>query len=107
MEQVFRMLGREPVATSSEAMQGLIQDGQAILKAEGDSEVKDAALIAAAQRVEHYEIAGYGCARSFAHRLNRDDVVRVLQQSLEEEGEADKKLTHIAEAWVNQEAARA
>jgi ferritin-like metal-binding protein YciE len=107
LEQCFRLLNHEPRDMSSEAMQGLIEDGQTICNAEGDTEVKDAAIIAAVQRVEHYEIAGYGCARSFAHRLNRNDVVNLLQQTLEEEGQADKILTHVAESWVNQEAARA
>jgi ferritin-like metal-binding protein YciE len=69
--------------------------------------VKDAALIAAAQRVEHYEMAGYGCARTFALRLGRSDVADLLQSTLDEEGNADKILTHIAESFVNQEAARA
>jgi ferritin-like metal-binding protein YciE len=74
---------------------------------EGDPEVKDAALIAAAQRVEHYEIAGYGCARTFARRIGRNDVANLLQETLDEEGNADKILTDIAESWVNAQAARA
>ncbi len=76
------------------------------LPPKGDADVKDAALIAAAQRVEHYEIAAYGCARTFAQRLGRSDVANLLQQSLDEEGNADKILTEIAESWVNQEAAQ-
>jgi ferritin-like metal-binding protein YciE len=74
---------------------------------DGDPEVKDAALIAAAQRVEHYEIAGYGCARTFARRIGRNDVANLLQETLDEEGNADKILTDIAESWVNAQAARA
>lgn len=107
LERVFHLLGHEPKSITCEAMQGLIEEGSAIIQARGDREVKDAALIAAAQRIEHYEIAGYGCARSFAHRLGQDEVVRLLHETLEEEGRADKLLTHIAEAFVNQEAARA
>jgi ferritin-like metal-binding protein YciE len=107
LDQAFRMLGCEPEAESCAAMEGLISEGNEIISAEGDPEVKDAALIAAAQRVEHYEIAGYGCARTFALRLGRSDVANLLQQTLDEEGNADKILTHIAESFVNQEAARA
>lgn len=106
LEQAFRLLGQEPESESCEAMQGLISEGDEIASMDGDAEVKDAALIAAAQRVEHYEIAGYGCARTFARRLGRDDVARLLQASLDEEGNADKILTHIAENVVNEEAAR-
>jgi ferritin-like metal-binding protein YciE len=107
LEQAFRMLGCEPEGEGCEAMEGLISEGNEIISAEGDPEVKDAALIAAAQRVEHYEIAGYGCARTFALRLGRSDVADLLQKTLDEEGNADKILTHIAESFVNQEAARA
>jgi ferritin-like metal-binding protein YciE len=107
LAQAFRMLSHEPESESCEAMEGLISEGEEIIAAEGDPEVKDAALIAAAQRVEHYEIAGYGCARTFAMRLGRSDIADLLQQTLDEEGNADKILTHIAESFVNSEAARA
>ncbi len=105
LEQAFQLLGCPPEAESCEAMEGLIHEGNEIISAEGDPEVKDAALIAAAQRVEHYEIAGYGCARTFAMRLGRSDIADLLQRTLDEEGNADKILTHIAESFVNQEAA--
>ena len=72
---------------------------------EAPSEVRDAALIAAAQRVEHYEMAGYGTARTFASRLGYLEAARILQETLDEEGEADKKLTHIAEQTINRPAA--
>jgi ferritin-like metal-binding protein YciE len=107
LEQAFRMLGHQAEAETCEAMEGLIEEGNEIISAEGDPEVKDAALIAAAQRVEHYEMAGYGCARTFAMRLGRHDVADLLQETLDEEGNADKILTQIAESFVNQEAARA
>lgn len=107
LEQAFRLLGSAPEAEDCEAMEGLISEGEEIIAAEGDPEVKDAALIAAAQRVEHYEIAAYGCARTFAMRLGRSEIADLLQQSLDEEGNADKILTHIAESFVNAEAARA
>jgi ferritin-like metal-binding protein YciE len=87
-------------------MKGLISEGEEVISLEGDPDAKDAALIAAAQRVEHYEIAGYGCARAFARRLGRNEVASLLQETLEEESNADKILTHIAEASVNAEAAR-
>ena len=76
-----------------------------MLQAKGDSNVKDAALIAAAQRVEHYEIAGYGAARQFAKQTGHQDIAELLQQTLEEEGNADHKLTEVAESLVNPEAA--
>jgi ferritin-like metal-binding protein YciE len=101
------MIGCEPGAESCEAMEGLIEEAGEIISADGDPEVKDAALISAAQRVEHYEIAGYGCARTFAMRLGRNDVAELLERTLDEEGNADKVLTQIAESFVNQEAARA
>jgi ferritin-like metal-binding protein YciE len=87
-------------------MEGLIAEGEEIIDADGDPDVKDAALIAAAQRVEHYEIAGYGCARTFARRLGQQAAAALLQETLDEEGDADKILTHIAESSVNTEAAR-
>jgi ferritin-like metal-binding protein YciE len=106
LEAIFRMLGKELESETCEAMQGLIAEGNEIIAMEGDPEVKDAALIAAAQRVEHYEIAGYGCARTFARQIGRTDVAEKLQESLDEEGNADKILTDIAESFVNTEAAR-
>jgi ferritin-like metal-binding protein YciE len=106
LDRAFRLLGQEPGSETCEAMKGLIAEGQEVIGLEGDAEVKDAALIAAAQRVEHYEIAGYGCARSFARRIGRNEVAALLQETLEEEANADKILTHIADSGVNAEAAR-
>jgi ferritin-like metal-binding protein YciE len=107
LDRVFQILGILPQTERCEAMAGLIDEAQQVIATRGDREVKDAALIAAAQRIEHYEIAGYGCARSFAHRLAHDHVVALLQETLNEESRADKTLTRIAEAYVNQVAARA
>jgi ferritin-like metal-binding protein YciE len=107
LEQAFRQLGQEPKAETCDAMKGLITEGQEVIGLDGDPEVKDAALIAAAQRVEHYEIAGYGCARSFARRLGHNEVANLLQQTLQEEANADKTLTRIAEESVNLHAATA
>jgi ferritin-like metal-binding protein YciE len=101
LEQVFQSLGRESEAETCQAMKGLVEEGQEAIDAEGNPDVKDAALIAAAQRVEHYEMAGYGCARTFAQRLGKADAVRLLQQTLDEEEAADKKLTRLAEGSVN------
>jgi len=86
-------------------MKGLIAEGSEVMDLEGEPDVKDAALIAAAQRVEHYEMAGYGCVRAFARRLGRQNVAQLLQETLEEEANADKILSHIAETSVNAEAA--
>jgi ferritin-like metal-binding protein YciE len=90
-------------------MKGLISEGEDVINANGHSAVKDAALIAAAQRVEHYEIAGYGTARTHAQNLGLDDVAFQLQETLDEEGETNKKLTDLAEGgWfdggINKEA---
>jgi ferritin-like metal-binding protein YciE len=104
LEEAFRLLGQKAEAETCEAMQGLVSEGEEVIGLEGDADVKDAALIAAAQRVEHYEIAGYGCARTFARRLGRQAVAELLQETLDEESNADKILTHIAESWVNTQA---
>ena len=96
-----------PQAKTCQAMKGLIEEGQEVISAGGDPDVKDAALIAAAQRVEHYEMAGYGCARTFAQRLGKQEVVRLLQETLQEEEATDKKLTSLAERSINQQAATA
>jgi len=79
----------------------LISEGETMIGAKGDPDVKDAALIAAAQRVEHYEISGYGTARTFAQRLGLTQAVTLLQQTLNEEKAADEKLNQIAESAVN------
>ena len=104
LERVFHGINCEPERESCPAMKGMIKEGQNVIDANGDPSVRDAALIAAAQRVEHYEMAGYGSVRTFAHQLGRDDLARILQQTLDEEGQADKKLTTIAERSVNQRA---
>jgi ferritin-like metal-binding protein YciE len=82
LEQAFQLLGIKPTRESCEAMQGLISEGEEMIAAHGDPQIKDAALIAAAQRVEHYEIAGYGCARSFARRLGQQSIADLLGWTL-------------------------
>jgi ferritin-like metal-binding protein YciE len=107
LKQVFQLLGKEPATETCDAMKGLISEGETMIDAEGDSAVKDAALIAAAQRVEHYEMSGYGTARALAKQLNQPQAAKLLQQTLDEESAADKKLTEIAETYANVEAAQA
>lgn len=104
LERIFGQLGIEPKRETCQAMKGLIAEGEEMIGAKGNPDVKDAALIAAAQRVEHYEMSGYGSARTFAQRLGHNDVANTLQQTLREEGAADEKLTQIAESSVNVQA---
>jgi ferritin-like metal-binding protein YciE len=97
LENIFSQLGLEPSRQTCPAMKGLIKEGQEMIEADGDPTVKDSALIAAAQRVEHYEMAGYGSVRTFARRLGLGEIADTLQMTLDEEGAADKKLTQIAQ----------
>lgn len=106
LEQVFRQLGKSASSKTCEAMKGLITEGDEVVTASGDPDVKDSALIAAAQRVEHYEIAAYGTARTFAERLGRRDAAQLLQETLDEEAATDRKLTSLAEQSVNPRAAQ-
>jgi ferritin-like metal-binding protein YciE len=87
-------------------MEGIIAEGVELIEEEADPEVKDAGLIAAAQRVEHYEIAGYGSARTFAELLGDDQGAKLLQTTLNEEAETDQKLTHLAKSSINLAAAK-
>jgi len=107
LERVFEILGKEPEGKTCAAMKGLVSEGQEVISASGDPEVKDAALIAAAQRVEHYEMAGYGSARTFAHCVGQGEVARLLQETLDEEGATDRKLTDLAEQFINPKASHA
>jgi len=106
LDTVFRQLGKTPERETCEAMKGLLREGEEMIGAKGDPDVRDAALIAAAQRVEHYEMAGYGTARTFALRLGHTDAARLLQTTLQEETATDKKLTEVAETEVNARAMR-
>ena len=101
LEGIFQEIGEKSSGETCEAMKGLIKEGETLVKAEGDPDVRDAGLIGAAQRVEHYEMAGYGTARNLARRLGEEKVAQIIQQTLNEEGEANKKLTSIAESQVN------
>jgi ferritin-like metal-binding protein YciE len=105
LEQIFERLGERPGGVTCEGMKGLLKEGEKTMREKADSDVLDAALIADAQRVEHYEIAGYGCVRTYARMLGRSDDVTLLQQTLDEEGATDQKLTQLAERVVNLDAA--
>jgi ferritin-like metal-binding protein YciE len=106
LEQIFQQLGVKPKSQTCKGMQGLIEEGEEMIKMKGDSAAIDAGLIAAAQRVEHYEIAGYGCVRTYAQQLGDQRGAQLLQQTLDEEGMTDKKLTQLAEQVINLEAER-
>ena len=97
LEQILSKLGEDGSGHKCEATAGLVKEGQEVIDEDGDPAVKDAALIAAAQRVEHYEISAYGSARTYAHHLGHSDAVDLLQTTLDEEGDTDKKLTALAE----------
>ncbi|HZQ53472.1 MAG TPA: ferritin-like domain-containing protein [Bryobacteraceae bacterium] len=105
LESIFREINVEPKRETCQAMKGLIAEGEEMISAKGDPDIKDAALIAAAQRVEHYEMSGYGTARAFARRLGLTQAANLLQQTLDEEKAADQKLNQLAEAGINQQAA--
>ena len=100
LEQIFSTMGLSPQGETCQAMQGLIKEGEQIINASADAQVKDAALIAAAQRVEHYEMAGYGTVRTFANELGYNDAKDLLQTTLDEEGDTNKKLTSLAEGGL-------
>lgn len=101
LQQIFEQLGEQPEGHECKGMNGLIEEGEEVMKTFRDSDVLDAALIAVAQRVEHYEMAGYGCARTYAHMLGLTNQAELLQRTLEEEGDTDHKLTDLAETVVN------
>jgi len=104
LDRIFKQLGERATGKKCVAMEGLIEEGKEMMEEDAPPAVLDAALISAAQRVEHYEIAGYGCVRTYARLLGYDDAAELLQQTLDEEGEADKKLTELAESVINVEA---
>jgi ferritin-like metal-binding protein YciE len=104
LEEIGQRLGQDVSGKTCKGMEGLLKEGGEVLKEDGDPDVLDAALIAAAQRVEHYEIAAYGCARTYAAALGRDDDADALQHTLDEEGATDKNLTQVAESIVNPDA---
>jgi ferritin-like metal-binding protein YciE len=104
LERVCKELGVSPKGKKCEGMEGLIKEAKELIKERPDQDVLDAGLIAAAQHVEHYEMAGYGCVRTYARTLGYSDQAELLQQTLDEEGDTDKLLTSIAESSINIEA---
>ncbi len=104
LDRIFQELGTKPGGKQCKGMQGVIADGDEILQEDGNPMVKDAGLLSAAQHVEHYEMAGYGSVRTHAQMLGYDDAARALQQTLNEEGETDHKLTKLAESLINTQA---
>jgi len=104
LEEVFEDIGEKPKGKTCRAMKGLIEEGSEILQEDGEESVIDAGIIVAAQKVEHYEIAGYGSVRTFAQLLGKDRSAELLQTTLEEESEANQLLNKLAEDIVNPEA---
>jgi ferritin-like metal-binding protein YciE len=104
LEEIFQDLGKPASGKTCKGMAGIIEEGQEMLHEDGEPEVIDAAIIAAAQRVEHYEIAAYGTLRTFAETKGDAKAARVLEEILNEEKEADERLTRIAESSVNTQA---
>lgn len=105
INQAFKLLGKDAEKKTCEAMKGLLKEGDELMKEEADPEVKDALLIAAAQKVEHYEIASYGTVCTWADLLGKTDVKELLGQTLDEEEKTDKKLSKLANSKVNKAAA--
>lgn len=103
LDRCFKILGEKARGKKCHAMEGLVEEGKEAIEEEAPDAIRDAKLIGAAQRVEHYEIAAYGTARSFAQTLGETKVADLLQETLDEEGETDKKLTALAET-INEEA---
>jgi len=97
IEQIFENMGERLKAEKCKGMQGVIAEGSELLKEADDDDVRDAGIIASAQKVEHYEIASYGTVRTYAQLLGEDEAVQLLQQTLDEEKEADQKLNSLAE----------
>ena len=107
LEQVFEICDQKPAGKTCRAMQGIIEEAKEMMEEEAEPSVMDAALIASAQRVEHYEIAAYGTVRTYARILGMPDAEKLLQKTLDEEAETDELLSQLAETTVNLEAAEA
>jgi ferritin-like metal-binding protein YciE len=107
LERIFRMLDESTRGKKCKGMEGLLEEGQELIKERPEPEVLDAGLIAAAQRVEHYEIAGYGTVRTYARQLGEEEQASLLQETLDEEGETDKLLSSLAESSINIDAEQA
>ena len=106
LEEILARQHQSTRGKKCKGMEGIIAEGAELIEEEADPEVKDAGLIAAAQRVEHYEIAGYGTARTYAEMLGDEQGAKLLQETLNEEKQTDEKLTHLAKSSINLAAAR-
>ncbi len=107
LDQIFQQLGQQPGGQPCISMQGLIQEAQQLIQEGGTPEVLDAAIIGAAQAIEHHEIAAYGTARTIAQQLGMSEAAQLLEQTLDEEKQTDARLTQLAEQSVNQKAQQA
>lgn len=107
LEQITKAMGTSPRGKKCAGMEGLLEEGKELLQEKADSDVLDAGIIAAAQGVEHYEMAGYGTARTWAQMLGDSKAAGLLQQTLDEERQADKTLTRLAERYINAKAKEA
>jgi len=105
LEKVFELMGKKARGEPCEAIQGLIEEAKEVMDEAEDADVMDAGILAAAQAIEHYEIARYGTLRAWAEELGMKDAVKLLQETLDEEKKTDKLLTDIAVARINREAA--
>ena len=105
LEQVFEIAGKKPRAETCPAIQGLVEEAKEVMDGAEDPDVLDAGILAAAQAIEHYEIARYGTLRAWAEELGMNDAARLLQQTLDEEKKTDKLLSEIAVSRLNREAA--
>ena len=105
LEEIFQSLGLPARGKKCKGMEGLLEEGKEVMEEEAQESVRDAALISAAQKVEHYEIAAYGCLRSYAQILGHNDAAKLLEQTLKEEEAADEKLNELAEGGINRAAA--
>lgn len=104
LDQIFEELGEKSKGHKCEAMKGLIEEGKNMMEEDADEDVMDAGLICAAQKIEHYEIATYGCLRTYAEMLGFDDQADLLQETLDEEKDTDENLTELAVSCINLEA---
>jgi ferritin-like metal-binding protein YciE len=104
LERIFSMLNESPKGKKCKGIEGILDEGKEMMDLDAPPAVCDAALISAAQRVEHYEIAAYGTVRTFARRLGYEDQAQLLNETLQEEGDTDKKLTSLAESYINEDA---
>src|SRR5919199_42608 len=104
LDLIFTHWGERRRSRPCAGLAGIVQEADDRLNQQATDDARDAAIIGVAQRIEHYEIAAYGCARTYARRLNRPDEARLLQETLDEEGRTDRRLTEIAEAHINDDA---